>query len=82
VKNPSGREPPASPARPPDGEASCQITDIMAGINAIGEKPLQRLEAEQLRRAYAAAVVRYLDLRRMSETENRPPQMGYRSIGD
>jgi hypothetical protein len=43
------------------GEASAQIADIIARMNAIGDNPLQRIEMEQLRRTYAAAVVRYFD---------------------
>ena len=49
------------------GDAGSQIADIIARMNAIDEDPLRRMEAEQLRRAYAAAVVRYFDRRRVAE---------------
>jgi hypothetical protein len=49
------------------GDAGSQIADIIARMNAIDEDPLRRMEAEQLRRAYVAAVVRYFDRRRVAE---------------
>ena len=56
---------------PPIGKSAhrgfgARTADIIAR-NAIGEDPLRRREAVALRRAYAAAVVRYFDHRRMVE---------------
>ena len=50
-----------------DDDLMSQMADIIARINDIGEDPLRRLEAQQLRRSYTAAVVRYFDQRRMAE---------------
>ena len=52
---------------PANSDISAQIADIIARMNAIDEDPLRRVEADQLRRAYAAAVVRYFDHRQMAE---------------
>jgi len=46
--------------------AESQIAAIVARMNIIRANPLHRREAEQLRRAYTAAVVRLFDERRMA----------------
>jgi hypothetical protein len=43
------------------GGAASQMTGLTRRLNAIGENPLKRREAERLRRAYAAAAVRFFD---------------------
>ena len=78
----NGKERSAAHAMPSDGNADFQIADIIARMNAIAEDPLKRLEAEQLRRAYASAVVRYFDSRRIAEKVNRQKARGYRSKAD
>jgi hypothetical protein len=47
-------------------DPASQIADIIKHLNTIGENSLQRGEAANLRRAYASAVVRYFDERRIT----------------
>jgi len=63
----SGEKRASAIARSSEDEVISQLDAIMARINAISEDPLRRSEAEQLRRAYTAAVVSYFDHRRMAE---------------
>ena len=59
-----------------DGDVSFQMDAIMARLNAIGEDPLRQMEAQQLRRAYTAAVVRYFDRRRLAERQGMREKAG------